>query len=563
MVKRIGTAYWNENLALLANQNSLAVSVLYQDRGNSYSTGLYFWSEGVWRFVLSYEQVANFVVNGGETSIYAGLSQTVDVPSGALVYRNGVLVPGAVQIAPDGTNALWLILYLSNVNIGRNGTVKSVGLTAPAEISVSGVPITDSGTIGLTWTTQQPNQFFAGPASGSSANTPQFRSLTSLDLPQGANPTWPAPYDGGSSYTPGADSTLATRDLVKNAISGALGNFATIIQVDSTTGTLPQTSQGTLWAMNFATANGLPIKLPALGTYVAPFGQWNGTTFSFINVGIYPGSLEVAPTTADYILWGGNQLTSVIVNPGESLTISYYYWNGQQQWVVAGGTALAQANDTYIAIMESSQQTAVPVTAMDKKQIYLTGTLTARSSLTLPNYGEWVIVNGTVGAQNIYVLNQAYPSGQSLILLPGCNVHVTTGDYGTLKGQMAGIDIAIQTSNNSIDGNAYPLIAPATPNPLVLNSSGDAVLYLTGPMLMYHTQEIIDDTLGSMTQPIVYTFNPDFYTFQGGQWTFFNNLQQASPKSVFVGDLQGTQIQIPVGKAVTVIYTSSGKIYQV
>lgn len=56
----------------------------------------------------------------------------------------------------------------ANVTPRYTGTVTSILLTAPVEITVSGSPITGAGTIGLTWTSESANKIFAGP-NGSSA----------------------------------------------------------------------------------------------------------------------------------------------------------------------------------------------------------------------------------------------------------------------------------------------------------------------------------------------------------------------------------------------------------
>lgn len=65
---------------------------------------------------------------------------------------------------------------------GGSGTVTSVALTMPTEFSVSGSPVTSSGTLAVTKATQSPNLVYAGPASGSAA-APTFRALVSADLP--------------------------------------------------------------------------------------------------------------------------------------------------------------------------------------------------------------------------------------------------------------------------------------------------------------------------------------------------------------------------------------------
>lgn len=62
------------------------------------------------------------------------------------------------------------------------GTVTSVGLSAPAMFTVSGSPVTTSGTLGLTLANQASNLVLSGPASGADA-APTFRALVGADLP--------------------------------------------------------------------------------------------------------------------------------------------------------------------------------------------------------------------------------------------------------------------------------------------------------------------------------------------------------------------------------------------
>lgn len=65
---------------------------------------------------------------------------------------------------------------------GGSGTVTSVGLSAPAIFSVSGSPVTTSGTLTLALATESANTVFAGPVSGGAA-TPTFRALVNADVP--------------------------------------------------------------------------------------------------------------------------------------------------------------------------------------------------------------------------------------------------------------------------------------------------------------------------------------------------------------------------------------------
>jgi len=65
---------------------------------------------------------------------------------------------------------------------GGTGTVTSVGLTMPSEFSVSGSPVTSSGTLTVTKANESANLVYAGPSSGAAA-APTFRSLANADLP--------------------------------------------------------------------------------------------------------------------------------------------------------------------------------------------------------------------------------------------------------------------------------------------------------------------------------------------------------------------------------------------
>lgn len=61
------------------------------------------------------------------------------------------------------------------------GTVTSIALTMPAEFSVSGSPVTTSGTFAVTKANQNANLVYAGPASGPAA-APTFRALVAADV---------------------------------------------------------------------------------------------------------------------------------------------------------------------------------------------------------------------------------------------------------------------------------------------------------------------------------------------------------------------------------------------
>lgn len=138
------------------------------------------------------------------------------------------LSPGA---APSPTtNRLYNIggnLYFNGTLVATSagaGTVTSVDLTVPGVIfSISGNPVTSSGTLALSLLTQTANTVFSGPTSGGAA-TPTFRAIVDNDIPDtitinGTNTvTWASVNKSGSSL-----ADLATKSA-SSLTSGTLPN---------------------------------------------------------------------------------------------------------------------------------------------------------------------------------------------------------------------------------------------------------------------------------------------------------------------------------------------------
>lgn len=80
------------------------------------------------------------------------------------------------------------------------GTVTSVALTVPAEFSVSGSPVTTSGTLAVSKATQSANTVFAGPTTGSAA-APTFRAVAPADLPLASSSAFGAVKVDGTTIT--------------------------------------------------------------------------------------------------------------------------------------------------------------------------------------------------------------------------------------------------------------------------------------------------------------------------------------------------------------------------
>lgn len=117
---------------------------------------------------------ANLILAGPTTGAAATPGFRALVPADLPVATGAAF--GAVK--PDGTS-----ITIAAGILSAAATVSSVGLTAPAQFTVSGSPVTGAGTLALTWANQTANFMLCGPASGAAA-VPTFRALTPADLVQ-------------------------------------------------------------------------------------------------------------------------------------------------------------------------------------------------------------------------------------------------------------------------------------------------------------------------------------------------------------------------------------------
>lgn len=93
--------------------------------------------------------------------------------------------PGQIAILTKRSDGAWGVSWPGS----GEGTVTSAGLALPTSImSVTGSPVTSSGTLTGNLKTQSANLVWAGPTSGGAAN-PTFRALVTADMPYAATLT--------------------------------------------------------------------------------------------------------------------------------------------------------------------------------------------------------------------------------------------------------------------------------------------------------------------------------------------------------------------------------------
>ncbi len=151
-------------------------------------------------------------------------------PAGVIAVTLSIGTPGAdgEGVVAGGTTGQVLAKASNDdydtewISVSGTGTVTSVALTVPNIFSVSGSPITESGTLVVTVANQQPNHFWAGPASGG-AGAPSFRAAVAADIPDLSSVYAVAAHTHTGVYSPvghthsQSDITNLTSDLAGKA----------------------------------------------------------------------------------------------------------------------------------------------------------------------------------------------------------------------------------------------------------------------------------------------------------------------------------------------------------
>lgn len=162
-----------------------------------------------------------------------------------------------------------------------SGTVTSVALSLPAFLTVTGSPVTTTGTLTGTLATQTANTIFSGPNTGAPAS-PTFRAMVNADLPltgvvAGTYASVTVNTRGvvtGATATQDAATTLTGLVGVANGGSGQasigddnvfVGSAATTVAATA----LPNCTSANCWGIGYTTATNLFAAITAR-TVIAP-----------------------------------------------------------------------------------------------------------------------------------------------------------------------------------------------------------------------------------------------------------------------------------------------------
>ena len=248
---------------------------------NANKTASFVWNGAVWAETTQVISLTTIGISGPATlnsNILNIPNYTLPVATGSTL--GGVKVGSGLSV--DGTGL---------ISATNNGTVTSVGLSLPTEMTVTNSPITSSGALTAAWASQTAKKFFAAP--NAADGTPTFRTIDATDIPTlNQNTTGSAASFTGSLV---GDVTGTQGATVVGKINGA--SLAAL-----TTGILKNT-----------TTTGVPTIAVAGTDYLTPTGSAASlTNFPTLNQNTTGTAANVTGTVA--AANGGTGLSSITTN---------------------------------------------------------------------------------------------------------------------------------------------------------------------------------------------------------------------------------------------------------
>jgi hypothetical protein len=365
---------------------------------------------------------------------------------------NNLLPTQAAQIgkvlSTNGTDTSWVAAGI--------GSVTSVGLTAPAEFSVAGSPVTTVGTLAITKAAQAANSVWAGPTSGGSL-APAFRSLVLSDLPTGipyssltlTGSVTNADISGTAAISLGKlASTTANRAIISNG-SGALspsavtdtelGYVSGVTSAIQTQLSNKQPLSSELTAVAGLSTTGVVARTGS-GTYV-PRTITAGTGISVANGNGVSGNPTITSTITQYTDALAEAAVGSILANSSNVSLTY---SG------AGPTITGDLVNTTVGVGSYGSATAVGTFTVDSK-----GRLTAAANTAIAITSSQVTDFTTAATANYaakgYATNWITSDGLTKTVthsLGTLDVIVTLVEIDT--GETILIDSVLRSTSNSL-----------------------------------------------------------------------------------------------------------------
>ena len=345
-------------------------------------------------------------------------------------------------LTTDGTNTSWAVNPL--------GTVTSVGLSAPSIFTVTGSPVTTSGTLSLTYsgTALPVANGGTGVTSSSGANSVVLRDAN-------GNITTNCLFEGFTSQAASGTTIVLTASSVQNfEITGSGGQ---IIKLPNAT-TLPN---GATFTFNNNQSSGTITVQNNSSTTIATINSGGYVVVNLLNNSTAAGSWDRHDSTPSNVSWSTNTLDY----PG---SITSATWNGNTVSVNRGGTG-ATTLTGYVKGSGTSALTAsatIPTTD-------LSGTITnaqlANSAITIN--GTSTSLGGSISVGTVTSVAATAGTGISVSGSP-----ITSSGTLTITNTAPDQTVAITSGTGISVTGTYPNFTVTNTSP----SSGGTVTSVSG-----------------------------------------------------------------------------------
>jgi hypothetical protein len=313
---------------------------------------------------------------------------------------------------------------------GSGGSVSSVGLSVPSSLlTVSGTPVTSTGTIAVGLALQNANTVFAGPTSGSAA-TPTVRALVSNDLP----------------------SNLNTGTTIGSAYIYRVGGAEVPVD-DGGTGRSGLTVNGVLYGNGTS-----PIPATAQGGTHTVLAADNGAPFFTTSPTVTDLTATASVATTNLTALGYAAITGALSAAYASIT-----------GLVASATMTASTS-LVTPLVTASTSVTTPLITTASGPLTLSPAVTASTSVTSP------LLVATTSVTTPLI---ATASG-NLALTPVGSI-TTTRPFVGLSG-----DFSTTLHADGLIDSDYAVITPIVSSytDLTLNSNANLVLHPTGDIIL-------------------------------------------------------------------------------
>jgi trimeric autotransporter adhesin len=273
---------------------------------------------------------------------------------------------------------------------GAGGSVTSVGLSLPGSLySISGSPVTSTGTLTGTLLTQSANLIWAGPASGSAA-TPTFRSLGLADLLQLTN---------GQLYVGSTSASVVAATLTGTANQVNVANGAGSITLST-----PQ-NIGTSSTPSFAS---MSLNAPYIQLVL---GTTNTITIS---------TPTISFTSRVYTIPDAGAAANFVLDTGGPLTITNAAFPGSALIATGTGTASWQSLPTFNVVMDNLATPTYPTAPQTEGIWYGSNAKAGLSTLSTIVIGN---VGCTAGNNSIAIGTPGATANSNASVAVGANAH--------------------------------------------------------------------------------------------------------------------------------------------